>query len=284
MPELPEVETIRQSLEEKIIGKVIERVDILKQNRVTPNGKVFDGLAGRVVEKLHRQGKFLLIFLENKVLVIHFMMSGSLTFCRPEQIFDKNTLVIFTFAGGHSLCYKDIRELGRLQIANINDLDSISGLKDLGPEPLHEEFTKEILRKQLYGRRKQIKPLLLDQTFIAGLGNIYVNEILFKAMIHPEKKADTLKPGEVERLHSAIQKIISEAIKYRGTTLEDNVYVDGCGQPGRYQEQLKVYNRVKFDKRVKVYNGEPCKCCGKTLEYKKIGNRGSFFCLKCQKL
>jgi len=274
MPELPEVETVRRTLEEKIVGKAIARVQIMMPKVVRPDaGEFAHGLVCQGIEELDRRGKYLLICLTGgKVLVVHLRMTGRLIYCHPERPLDKHTHVIITLDDGYHLRYVDIRQFGKLQLINRDELDSVSGLATLGPEPLSEEFTKEGFKRALRNKRTKIKPLLLDQTFIAGLGNIYVDEALFRAKIHPERMASTLTPREAVRLYTAIREVIAEGIEHRGTTFRD--YVDGTGQTGGYQNKLRAYGR----------ESHPCYYCGRPLERKVVGGRSSTYCPRCQKV
>lgn len=278
MPELPEVETIRRSLEDKIVGKAIIKVQVKTPEIVSPDSKEFEHeLVCQVIEKLDRRGKYLLICLkENKVFVVHFGMSGRLIYSQPNKERDKHTHVIITLDDGYHLRYMDTRTLGKdkqkykLQVIDRNEIYSF--LKDLGPEPLGEAFTKEVFEEKLRLRRGKIKPLLLDQKFIAGLGNIYSIEVLFRAKIHPASKANTLldMPRKVELLYKSIREIICEAISKRGTNLGDGVYVDG-----NYQDKLRAYGREGLQ----CFNK-----CGSLMKSIKVYGRNSTFCPICQKL
>lgn len=273
MPELPEVETVRRSLEERILGKAIARVQVMMAKMVRPGAEEFaHGLVCHAIEKLDRRGKYLLIHLTgDKALVVHLRMTGRLIYCHPDRPLDKHTHVILTLDDGHHLRYVDIRQFGKLQLIDKEDLSSLSGLATLGPEPLGEDFTKEGFKKALRNKRTKIKSLLLDQTFIAGLGNIYVDEALFRAKIHPERVGSTLNPREAVRLYTAVRDVIAEGIENRGTTFRD--YVDGTGQAGSYQHQLRAYGR----------ESQPCFYCGRPLERKVVAGRSSTFCPRCQK-
>jgi formamidopyrimidine-DNA glycosylase len=164
-----------------------------------------------------------------------------------------------------------MRQFGTIQLSSTKDLNKVKGLKDLGPEPLEREFSRDFLRRELKRKRTRIKPLLLDQTFVAGLGNIYVDEALYRARLHPERLACTLSPREIANLYHAIVEVLQEGIENRGTSMRD--YVDGDGRAGSYQELLQVYNR----------EGEKCRRCGSTIERIKVGGRSSYYCPACQK-
>lgn len=274
MPELPEVEMIRRSLEDKIVGKAIIKVQVKTPEIVSLDSKEFEHeLVCQVIEKLDRRGKYLLICLKgNKILVVHFGMSGRLFYSQSNKELDKHTHVIITLNDGCNLRYEDTRKLGKLQLIGRGELDSIIGPAKLGPEPLDKTFTKKALEEKLRSRQKQIKALLLDQKFIAGFGNIYSTEVLFRAKIHPASKANTLlvTPRKVELLYKAMREIICEAINAGGTDLGDGVYVDG-----NYQDKLRAYGR----------EGHQCfNKCGSLMKSIKVYDRNSTFCPICQKL
>lgn len=275
MPELPEVETIRRSLQDKIKGKTLVGVEVFLEKMV--KGIDMDNLDaklnGKKVTRLDRRGKYLIIHLSGGLaMVIHLRMTGQLLYCLPEEKALKHTHVVFHFNDKRELRFVDQRQFGKVQLVPIKELDTVSGLKTLGVEPLSDQFTREFIKKELRNRRTKIKPLLLDQTIIAGIGNIYADEALFRAMIHPERVASALTPREASRLYLAIKEVLIEGIENRGTSIKD--YIDGDGNQGSNQSNLRVYGR----------EGEPCPKCGKTIERKAIGGRSSHFCPKCQKL
>jgi len=275
LPELPEVETIKRSLENTITGLKIKKVivNLPKIVRTVDMQDFKEELLNRKIESIARRGKYLLIQLTgNLTMVIHLRMTGKLIYCRAGSPFSKHTHIFFELDNNHHLRFEDTRQFGKIIFVPTKKLDNVAGLKNLGIEPFDEKFSKEFLKKQLRGRRGKIKPLLMDQTFIAGLGNIYTDEILFRARINPEKAANNLSPREASNLFYAIQDVLAEGIKYRGTTIRN--FADGNGEVGRYQSRLQVYGR----------EGKPCPHCGKAIMRKKIGGRSSYFCPSCQKL
>ena len=275
MPELPEVETIRRSLEEKIKGKTLVGVEVFleKMFKGTASEDPEAGINGRKINSIERRGKYLIIHLTGGMaMVIHLRMTGQLMYCTPEQEKAKHTHVIFQLNDKCELRFADQRQFGKVQLIPEKELDTISGLKTLGVEPLSTKFTREWFKKGLRNRRTKVKPLLLDQTFVAGIGNIYADEALFRAKVNPERVAATLSHREVSNLFIAIRDVLEEGIDNKGTSIKD--YVDGEGHQGNNQNNLKVYGR----------NGEPCIKCGKPVEKKVIGGRSSHFCPKCQKL
>ncbi|MBF7083925.1 bifunctional DNA-formamidopyrimidine glycosylase/DNA-(apurinic or apyrimidinic site) lyase [Desulfallas sp. Bu1-1] len=274
MPELPEVETIKKTLEKKIAGLTISGVDVNlpKVIRSPSPDEFITEVTGKKIIRLRRRGKYLLIFLSgDKLLVVHLRMTGRLVYTDAKEPPPRHTHVIFRLSNGNELRFTDMRQFGTIQLSSTKDLNKVKGLKDLGPEPLEREFSRDFLRRELKRKRTRIKPLLLDQTFVAGLGNIYVDEALHRARLHPERLACTLSPREIANLYHAIVEVLQEGIENRGTSMRD--YVDGDGRAGSYQELLQVYNR----------EGEKCRRCGSTIERIKVGGRSSYYCPACQK-
>lgn len=274
MPELPEVETVKRTLEKKLVGLTIEKVelDLPKIVRIPPAEEFTQLLEGNKILRMGRRGKYLLLHLTgNLTMVIHLRMTGRLVFTRPDKPREKHTHAVFTLSSGDQLRFTDTRQFGRIWLAPTGEIDQIPGLKDLGVEPLSESFTRDFMKKELKRRRTRIKPLLLDQTFIAGLGNIYADEALHLARLHPQRLAAGLNPREITRLYQSIRNVLTEGINNRGTSFRD--YVDGDGRPGNNKESLRVYSR----------EGKPCLKCGKPIVRTRIGGRSSFFCPCCQK-
>lgn len=274
MPELPEVETIKKTLEKKITGLTITGVEITMPKIIRdPSPEEFTvKITGSKITKLSRRGKYLLFYLTgDNVLLIHLRMTGRLVYTEPGEPVAKHTHVIFSLSDSQELRFNDIRQFGRLQLAPQQTLNQVKGLKDLGPEPLDREFTRTFLRRELKRKRVRIKTLLLDQTFIAGLGNIYADEALHRAHLNPKRIASSLSPREVAKLYHAIIEVLKEGIENRGTSFRD--YVDGDGRKGNYQELLRVYN----------HEGSPCPHCGTIINRVKINGRSSYFCPACQR-
>lgn len=275
MPELPEVETIRRSLEEKIKGKTLVGVEVFLEKMFKGPDSADPGseINGRKINSIERRGKYLIIHLTGSMaMVIHLRMTGQLMYCTPEQDKAKHTHVVFHLNDKCELRFVDQRQFGKVQLVREKELAQISGLKSLGVEPFSSEYTREWFKKELRNRRTKIKPLLLDQTFVAGIGNIYADEALFRAKVNPERVAATLTPREASNVFIAIREVLEEGIENKGTSIKD--YVDGEGHQGSNQNNLRVYGR----------DGEPCVKCGKLIEKKSIGGRSSHFCPKCQKL
>lgn len=276
MPELPEVETVKRTLNAAIIGKRITGVEIFLPKLVLPlevddfKSKVLDSL----ITKVDRRGKYLLVYLSSGyTLVVSLRMTGRFVYvpANKELEVDKHTHLIFEFDDGSHLYFNDIRKFGTMHCTAQDCVDSSPEIAKLGPEPLESEFTQEWLRDNLKKRKRKIKQLLLDQTFIAGLGNIYADEVLFRGGIHPETIAKDLELEQIQSLYQAIIEVLTEAIANKGTTIKD--YVDGEGQKGNYQWLLKVYGR----------KGKKCYNCNEEIESMKLGGRTSHFCPGCQR-
>ncbi|WP_227765339.1 DNA-formamidopyrimidine glycosylase [Zhaonella formicivorans] len=274
MPELPEVETVRRSLEKRLVGRTIRQVNIYMPKIIKiPEPKLFARfLEGQTIVDLQRRGKYLLFCLASGyVWVTHLRMTGQFIYSKQEEPLLKHTHLTFTLDNGHQLRYVDIRQFGTMYLLRPDEFKKVRGLRELGPEPLGEEFTLEELYKKLAGKKGKVKQLLLNQAFVAGIGNIYADEILFDAGLHPERGADTLSPEEIEQLYYSIRKMLELGIANRGTTVRN--YVDGDGRSGNFQELLKVYGRA----------GEPCYRCGRPLIKQQVAGRSSCYCPNCQK-
>ena len=271
MPELPEVETVARGLDSALAGRAITAVDVVWPGSIVePDPETFSARSrGQRVRGVRRRGKWVVFDLDGgDTLLVHLRMTGRLLI-EPGRCADPDYLRIrFVFDDGRSLCFSDMRKFGRVWL--LDDPAVVLGM--LGPEPLADDFTVERLGGILAGRRRQIKPLLLDQNVIAGLGNIYVDESLWRAAIHPLRRSDTLSADEVQRLHQSIRAVLEEAIEREGTTLDDRGYVGADGRPGGFAKQLGVYGRA----------GETCQRCGCTIERIVVGQRGTHICLECQ--
>lgn len=271
MPEMPEVEVIVGGLRRQVVGETIRHVRVRWPRSIDrPDAEAFaTRLRGRTVREVRRRGKFVIMGLSQGCLLIHLRMTGQLLVCggADETLEeDKHVHVIISFASGRILYFRDIRKFGRFYL--VDEADEIVG--DLGPEPLAKEFTVGTLIRLFKGRRAQIKSLLLDQHVLAGLGNIYTDESLWKARLHPCRPVNDLDVEEMERLHSSIRQVLRAAVKDRGTTLEN--YRDADGKRGRHQERLAVYGR----------EGEACPRCGQAVERDKVAGRGTYYCPACQ--
>lgn len=274
MPEMPEVETIRRTLADKVEGRKIIRVDIGLPRLVKwPTAPEFQAvLTDRTIIRLARRGKYLLFHLDNNmVLVVHLRMTGRLCYATPGTKQDKFTHILFALDNGDTLLYADTRTLGTLYLMSEEELWRIEGLASMGPEPLSIEFTLEYFINMLSNRQAKIKSVLLNQKLIGGLGNIYVDEALNIAGIHPERIASSLTANEAKYLYQAINQVIADGIAHGGTSFRD--YRDGAGQRGSHQQYLQVYGRAN----------EPCQRCGGMIARKEVSGRGTHYCPNCQK-
>lgn len=274
MPELPEVETVRRTLLQLVKGKEIQKVTIHwpKIIKKPDDSQQFqDALIGQTIHEVNRRGKFLKFILDNYVLVSHLRMEGRYGLFQPEEEYDRHTHIIFSFTDGTELRYRDVRKFGTMHLFNKGEEENELPLSQLGPEPFSKEFTLAYLRERLNKTTRKIKAALLDQTVVVGLGNIYVDETLFRASIKPERIANQLTSEEYERLHKEIIATLEEAVAQGGSTVRS--YVNTQGEIGMFQLQLFVYGRTS----------EPCKICGTILTKSVVGGRGTHFCEKCQK-
>jgi len=276
MPELPEVETIRADLQGQITGRVITGGQFLWERTAgRPAGdpeSLVRGVTGRRIEVVERRAKFLVLRLSGRAaLVVHLRMTGRLRFREAGALPEKALRASFALDDGSELHFEDQRKFGRLYFTDgAAALDEV--LARLGPEPLEEAFTSGALRDLLGTRRAQLKPLLLNQSFVAGLGNIYVDEALFRARLHPLRRSDTLTQEEIDRLHQGIVAALRQGIVNRGTTLAD--YRDAWGSAGKNKERLLVFKR----------EGRPCTACGERITKIRVAQRGTHICPTCQPL
>jgi len=274
MPELPEVETIKRTLKLKLKGLSFQTVEVYLPKiirNLTP--QEFEAkLSGKTVNKIERRGKYLLFFLTgNFILILHLRMTGKLIYSLPEDPLEPHTHIIFHLDNGFLLRYTDTRQFGRVYLVEKEKLSLVAGLNSLGVEPFDPGFTKAFLMRELKHRHTKIKSLLVDQSFIAGIGNIYADEVLFRALIHPQRQSQTLTARETTRLYHAIREVLQESIENRGASIKD--YVDGEGSAGNYQNFLKVYGR----------EGKPCARCNRPIARIRLGGRSTYFCSACQK-
>lgn len=273
LPELPEVETVVRTLRTTLVGQKIVGVNIFRTEVVKePEAKSFSSLlAGRKITALSRRGKFILLSLSgDHVLVIHLRMTGRLVVAEKEEERPPHTHVVVTLDDGRELRFIDPRRFGGLWLVPAAELTTFPPLAALGVEPLGKEFTVSYLQEVLRSRRAPVKAVLLNQSLLAGLGNIYADEALHRAGIHPARPACSLTAEEAESLHRAIRNVLKEGIAHRGTTFRD--YVDGEGKKGGFQNFLRVYGRA----------GEPCLTCGTPVAKMKICGRTTSYCPACQ--
>jgi formamidopyrimidine-DNA glycosylase len=275
MPELPEVETVRRTLQRLVVGKTIQHVDVRLARIVQhpPDSQQFAFLlTGQTIRDVGRRGKFLRFLMDDAVLVSHLRMEGRYGVYAADDPYEPHTHVVFGFTDGTELRYKDVRQFGTMHVFPLGEDLKRAPLNKLGLEPLDEAFTFDAFRKVLKGKTGKIKPILLNQAYIAGLGNIYVDESLFLAGIHPERPAGSLKREELKRLHEAIIRTLQASLEAGGSSIKS--YVNGQGEIGLFQHQLQIYGR----------EGEPCRVCGQAVEKSVVGGRGTNTCPNCQPL
>lgn len=272
MPEMPEVETVRRTLIPLIKGKTIKEVVLWYPNIVASDHEAFlSELPGKKVIDIGRYAKYLLIRLsDNLTIVSHLRMEGKYHLTSPDAPKDKHDHVEFIFTDNTALRYNDVRKFGRMQLVVTGTEKQTTGIAKLGFEPNSPEFSDDYFIASLKHKKKNIKNTLLDQTIVAGLGNIYVDEVLWRTGIHPLSLANKIPKEKVIELRQNINKIISEAIKLRGTTV--HTFLNANGQIGGFQNHLQVYGHA----------GESCVKCGTILEKIKVSGRGTTFCPNCQ--
>ena len=273
MPELPEVETVRRTLGKLVAGRTIEQVTVRLPRiiqRIEPEAFCLE-LAGQTIREIGRRGKFLRFVLDDWTLVSHLRMEGRYGLHDAGDPLEPHTHVIFRFADGKELRYRDVRQFGTMELFRRGEEFAKPPLVKLGLEPLDPAFTVKALKAAMAKSTAKIKPLLLDQTKVAGIGNIYADEALYRARIHPERTADSLTGPEWKRLHAAIVETLTEAVSSGGSSVKS--YVNGQGEMGMFQQQLNAYGR----------KNEPCPRCGRPIVKTVVGGRGTHFCPRCQK-
>lgn len=275
MPELPEVETVARLVRPGLVGRRVRGARAYWARSVGELGE--DGFARRVVgadmARVWRRAKYIVIDLERRgraagALLVHLRMTGRLHLVEGGGEPGNYERVRLELSGGRALAFVDVRKFGRFEFVE----DPGTRLARLGPEPLGPEFTAAWLRTALRARRRALKPLLLDQSFVAGLGNIYVDEALHRARLHPLKASDRVSSAAAELLHGEIQATLAEAIEREGSSF-DTFYRTPEGQPGSYQHQFLVYGR----------QGRPCKRCGARIHKMVVAQRGTHLCRRCQR-
>ena len=266
MPELPEVETVVRSLRPAIVGRRILNAEFSGRRVLIGSAReTADALAGRKIAAVERYGKFIAIRLDQGYLVVHLGMTGRLLILpKPDGAPSKWTHAVFTLDGG-TLIYEDPRQFGRIEYG----LDLPARVGALGPEPL--EVTLEEFARRLKQRRSPVKAVLLNQAVVRGVGNIYADEALFRAGVHPKRVAASLGPARVARVYRAMREVLTEAIGLRGSSISNYVDAEGC--QGSFQTEHRVYQRT----------GEPCLNCGTPIRRILVGQRGTHYCPRCQR-
>jgi formamidopyrimidine-DNA glycosylase len=293
MPELPEVETVARDLQRWVAGATITDAEVRWERTIRhpqPSDRFVAELRGATISRVGRRAKSVLLHLtDGRVMTVALRMTGALIVAPPGTPDDRYARVVFRLADGRELRYRDVRKFGRIGLWERGGVRRGSGAKGRrvvaerrepyrvgdvfaqhGPEPLARAFSAERLAARLKGRSARLKTLLLDQSFIAGVGNIYADEALWRARLHPLRAADTLSPVEIRRLHRAIRAVLRQGIRNRGASFAD--YVGADGEPGENAEHLSVYQRT----------GQPCLRCGREVERIVVGQRSTHFCPRCQ--
>lgn len=273
MPELPEVETIVKDLKAaKLEGGLIRSAEVFWSRTVdTPRADLFSlQIRNQQIEKISRRGKFIVFTLNRDTLLLHLRMTGQLRLDQGDPLRGKHERVRLILEDGRVLRFFDQRKFGRFYLLRHPQ----EFLACLGEEPLSDAFTVDYLAHCLEGRRMKLKPFLLDQSHVCGLGNIYVDEALWEAQLHPLRSVGSLDKSEIQRLHQAIQRVLRRGIQSMGTTLgtQESNYYSVSGRRGRNQDRLKVFRR----------DGEPCPRCGATITKCVVGQRGTHICPSCQ--
>ena len=272
MPELPEVETVRRGLEKLILGKKISNIDIRYPKMIKTDLHEFQKeMPGQVILSMGRRGKYLLFYLSDKVLISHLRMEGKY-FYYPDQVPErKHAHVLIHFEDGGTLVYEDVRKFGTMELLAPKLLEAYFVTKKLGPEPTEQDFDLARLKLALKKSKKPIKSHLLDQTLVAGLGNIYVDEVLWRAKIHPFRSSNSLSSQEARKVHDETIKVLGQAVEKGGSTIR--TYTNAFGEDGTMQEFHQVYDKA----------GQACSRCGAIIEKIQLGGRGTHFCPKCQR-
>ncbi|MBP2058789.1 formamidopyrimidine-DNA glycosylase [Lactobacillus colini] len=274
MPEMPEVETVRRTLSPLMQGKIIKEVTVWYPKIIVGDSNAFiQKLTGKKVLKIDRYGKYLLIRLSDDLtLVSHLRMEGKYRITTAAAPKEKHEHIQFIFTDGSAIRYDDVRKFGRMHLVETGTERQTTGIRHLGPEPNTDEFSVEYFYQKLAKKKKNIKNTLLDQTIVCGLGNIYVDEVLWQSKIAPLSSAQRIPYDAVVKLHHNINQTIAEAIEKNGTTVHS--FLNAAGKTGDYQNELKVYGRA----------GQECLRCKTILEKIKVNGRGTTYCPNCQVL
>lgn len=273
LPELPEVETVKETLKNLIINKTIRDIDvfydgIIKDISVEEFKK---HLIDKTFTNIKRQGKYLIFILDDIALISHLRMEGKYFIKSTLEDRSKHEHIIFYFTDGSTLRYHDTRKFGTMDIRNIEDIYDTAPINKLGPEPFDKKLTVSYLSAKLKNKSIPIKSALLDQTIITGLGNIYVDEVLYRCKLNPITKSNTLKKADLSNIIKYSSIVLDKAIKLGGTTIRS--YTSSLGVTGRFQNELNVH----------TLENEPCKVCQTPIVKTKVNGRGTYFCPKCQK-
>lgn len=272
MPELPEVETVVRALRHPLIGRTFIGFESYWPNQIVMPDDVAqlrDRITGRTATAIQRRAKYIVITLDEgaETLIVHLKMTGHLAVVGSDQPIHKHVRNLFKLDAGWDLRFRDTRKFGRIYLVK----EPLDILAKLGPEPLEEAFTAAVLRQRIGTRTRKIKPLLLDQTIVAGVGNIYADESLFDAKVRPDRTADSLTKAEVTRIWQGIRRALQEGIDREGASIDS--YIKPDGTKGDMQNAVNVYGRA----------GAPCYACGRPIERIVLAQRSTHFCPNCQK-
>lgn len=271
MPELPEVETVLKTLENLIKDEKIIDVQIFWDNIILSDKKYFvENIVSQCFKDFKRRGKYLIFELNDFYLISHLRMEGKYFFYEQKHEKDKHTHVIFTFESGKQLHYNDVRKFGKMEL--VSKTYDLKNFKNLGPEPFWEDFNESYVLDYFKNYKGSIKAVLLEQNFVAGIGNIYADEICFDAKLDPRTDIKKMNKKDIKNIISSTRKILSKAILQGGTTIRS--YTSSLGVSGKFQLYLMVHQR----------KGEECKICGNVIEKIVVATRGTYFCKRCQKL
>lgn len=273
MPELPEVETVRRTLKNLILNKEIRDVDVFyeKMIRKIPIEEFTSVLTGKSITDIERYGKHLVFVLDEYALISHLRMEGKYFIKQADEPKDKHEHVIIYFSNGETLRYQDTRKFGTMDLIKYDDLFTNSPITKLGYEPFNELLDVAYLKQKLSKKTIAIKSALLDQTIITGLGNIYVDEVLFRCKLNPNKRSNTLTKKDHINIIENSKKVLDKAISLGGTTIRS--YTSSLGVTGRFQNDLNVHTK----------EGEPCPNCETRIIKTKVNGRGTYYCPKCQR-
>ncbi|MCF7925705.1 MAG: DNA-formamidopyrimidine glycosylase [Candidatus Izimaplasma sp.] len=271
MPELPEVETVRRSLIHLVGGKTIRDVDVFvdKMVRNVSINTLKEAITDHPISAIKRIGKYLLFYLGDWVLISHLRMEGRYFIKALDAPKDKHEHVIFYFRDGSTMRYHDTRKFGTFDLVKQSQLDQFEPIQKMGPEPFDDALTIDYLYQKLKRKTIAIKSALLDQQIIAGLGNIYVNEVLFLSQLHPETPSHNCRKKDIKNIIRYSKEILTEAVELGGTTIRS--YTSSLGVTGRFQQKLNVHMK------------SICKTCQTPIEKIKVNGRGTYYCKKCQK-
>lgn len=272
MPELPEVETVRRGLLKIATDRKITGIDVLYGKTITNDVEFFkQALIGQIIETVDRRGKYLLFRFSNQLtMVSHLRMEGKYFNLPENEAPRKHTHVVFHFDDQTKLCYNDTRKFGRMTLVKTGEEMQVAGLKTIGPEPTETSLTIDYLTAIMSKSRREIKPFLLDQSKVAGLGNIYVDEVLWMSQINPLEPVNHLSARQIDNLRENIINELAVATKHHGTTVHS--YTTAFGQAGEFQNHLHAYGNA----------GKPCERCGTTMIKTKVAQRGTTYCPYCQ--